>query len=197
MLTYFVRRVFLGCITLLLISLLIYWLIRHMPGTPLTMDVAVQSADKRISQADLERLNKIYGLDKPWYIAYFTWLDNLTYGESGTFVCAKAARRRTIIGERIFPTLLLSGTSLFLTYLLSVPLGIWSTAQRGKLVERGVSTLLYMLYSLPAFVAALLLLIVFYKNLGRIRFSAQAWAWSVKTTISLPAQAKCWILPNT
>ena len=164
MLTYFVRRVFLGGITLLLISLLIYWLIRHMPGTPLTMDVAVQSADKRISQADLERLNKIYGLDKPWYIAYFTWLDNLTYGDLGRSFAQKRPVA-TIIGERLFPTLLLSGTSLFLTYLLSVPLGIWSTAQRGKLAERGVSTMLYMLYSLPAFVAALLLLIVFYKNL--------------------------------
>lgn len=164
MLTYFVRRVLVGGITLFLISLLIYWLIRHMPGTPLTMDVSVQSADKRISKADLERLNKIYGLDKPWYIAYFTWLDNLSYGDLGRSFAQKRPVS-TVIGERIFPTLLLSATSLLLTYLLSVPLGIWATAKRGQFIERSVSTLLYMLYSLPAFVAALLLLIVFYKNL--------------------------------
>jgi len=164
MLTYLVRRVLIGCVTLFLISLLIYWLIRSMPGTPLTMDVAVQSADKRISEADLKRLNKIYGLDKPWYIAYFNWLDNLSFGDLGRSFAQKRPVA-TVIGERIGPTLLLSATSLFLTYLLSVPLGIWSTAKRGTVAERGVSTVLYMLYSLPSFVAALLLLILFYKNL--------------------------------
>ena len=164
MLTYIVRRLLIGGLTLLLISLLIYWLIRHMPGTPLTMDVSVQSADKRISDAELKRLNRIYGLDQPWYIAYFRWLDNLSYGDLGRSFAQKKPVA-DVIGERIFPTLLLSATSLLLTYLLSVPLGIWSTAKRGSLAERSVSTLLYMLYSLPSFVAALLLLIVFYKNL--------------------------------
>lgn len=169
MLTYFVRRILIGCVTLLLITLLIYWLIRHMPGTPLTMDVAVQSADKRISDADLKRLERIYGLDKPWYTAYFQWMNNLTYGELGrSFLQKKPVAE--VIGERVFPTILLSATSLFLTYLLSVPLGIWSTAKRGTTAERSVSTLLYMLYSLPSFVAALLLLIVFYKNLEGTMF---------------------------
>ena len=164
MLTYFVRRVLIGCITLLLISFLIYYLIRHMPGTPLTLDASVQSADKRISDADLKRLERIYGLDKPWYIAYFHWINNLTYGDMGRSFLEKKPVTQ-VIGKRVGPTLLLSATSLFLTYLLSVPLGIWSTANRGKRTERAVSTLLYMLYSLPSFVAALLLLIVFYKNL--------------------------------
>lgn len=164
MLTYFVRRVLIGCITLLLITFLIYWLIRHMPGTPLTMDVAVQSADKRISDADLKRMEKIYGLDKPWYVAYFQWMNNLSYGDLGRSFAEKKPVA-DVIAKRIGPTMLLSATSLFLTYLLSVPLGIWSTAKRGTNSERGVSTLLYMLYSLPSFVAALLLLIVFYKNL--------------------------------
>jgi peptide/nickel transport system permease protein len=63
-------------------------------------------------------------------------------------------------------TLLLSVTSLVLTYLLSIPIGLWSTVRSGTFRERVVSTLLYMLYSLPAFVAALYLQLVFYSNLG-------------------------------
>ena len=172
MLTYLARRIFIGCITLLLITMLIYWLVRHMPGTPLTMDLAVQSADQQISQADLKRLNRIYGLDKPWYSAYFQWLNNLAYLDFGRSFLQKRPVT-TVISERIGPTLLLSTTSLVLTYLLSVPLGIWSTAKRGQLREQAVTVLLYMLYSLPTFVAAMLLLVVFYKNLEGTAFQLQ------------------------
>lgn len=164
MLTYVVRRLFIGCVTLLLVTVLVYWLIRHMPGTPLTMDMAVQSTEKKISANDLKRLNRIYGLDKPWHVAYFQWLNNLAYLDFGRSFGQKRPVL-TVVGERIGPTLVLSATSLFLTYLLSVPLGLWSTAHRGTLREQVVSMLLYMLYSLPSFVAAMLLLVVFYQNL--------------------------------
>ncbi|MCA9175967.1 MAG: ABC transporter permease [Planctomycetales bacterium] len=172
MLSYLIRRIFVGCITLLLITVLIYWLIRHMPGTPLMLDMAVQSTDKRISDAEMKRLERVYGLDKPWHEAYFIWLNNLAYLDMGRSFLEKRPVT-TVIGRRIWPTLLLSSTSLFLTYLLSVPIGIWSTAKRGELSERSVSTLLYMLYSLPTFVAGLLLLVVFYKNLEGTAFQLE------------------------
>jgi len=60
----------------------------------------------------------------------------------------------------------LSITSLALTYLLSIPIGLWSTVRSGTPAERTVSTLLYMLYSLPSFVAALYLQLLFYSKLG-------------------------------
>ena len=63
----------------------------------------------------------------------------------------------TLIGERIGPTLMLSVTSLSLTYLLSIPLGLIASVRSGRWDERATSTLLYMLYSLPSFVAALFL----------------------------------------
>jgi peptide/nickel transport system permease protein len=61
----------------------------------------------------------------------------------------------------IGPTLLLSVTSLVLAYLFSIPLGLYSGVRSGTWQERTLSTVLYMLYSLPSFVAALYLLIVF------------------------------------
>ena len=69
------------------------------------------------------------------------------------------------IAKRIGPTLLLSGTSLFLAYFLSVPLGLYFSARSGKLDERTLSLGMYMLYSLPSFVAALMLLTLFYQKL--------------------------------
>ena len=80
-------------------------------------------------------MKKIYGLDKPPAVAYFGWLGNvlqLNFGNS----FSRYQPVTQVIGERIGPTLLLSGTSLLLGYLLAVPMGLYATARGGKLDER-------------------------------------------------------------
>ena len=88
MLAFLVRRLLIGAVTLLLITFILYGLIRKMPGTPLTVNMAEVDPSKRLSPEDLERLNKAYGLDKPWTTAYVYWLGNvfrLDLGSSFTF----------------------------------------------------------------------------------------------------------------
>ena len=157
MLAYLIRRFAIGLLTLLLITLVIYALIRHMPGTPLTADPAMMDPSKQLTPAEIARLNRLYGLDKPWYEAYFVWLSNVVRLDLGRSISQNNAPVATLIVERMPATLLLSVTSLILTYLLSIPIGLWATVHSGTLRERTVSSLLYMLYSLPAFVAALFL----------------------------------------
>src|SRR5688500_13637347 len=77
MLHYLIRRVLLGVLTLLLITFLIFGLIRNMPGSPLTVNMAEIDPSRQISQEQVERLKKIYGLDKHWTVAYLAWLKNL------------------------------------------------------------------------------------------------------------------------
>lgn len=157
MFSYLVRRLILAALTLVLISFVIYALIRHMPGTPLTTDPTMMDPSKQISEVELVRLNKLYGLDKPWYQAYFVWLGNALRLDFGKSIPRNNVPVARLIGERIPATLILSATSLLLTYLLSIPIGVWSSIKSGTRAERSVSTLLYMLYSLPSFVAALFL----------------------------------------
>ena len=164
MLSYLVRRLLIGAFTLVLISFLVYALIRNMPGTPLTL-VEGEDASKKISAEDIERMNKTFGLDKPWPEAYVLWLSHVARGDLGRSLSRKQPVAR-LIGQRIGPTLLLSAVSLFLTYLLSVPLGLMMTARSGRADGEGLSMLLFMLYSFPTFVAALLLQIAFSVRLG-------------------------------
>src|SRR5262245_56982386 len=114
----------------------------------------------KLRSEDLEQMKKIYGLDLPWYEAYFQWLGRLTRLNLGNSI-SRHAPVTQVIGERIGPTLLLSGTSLLLGYLLAIPMGLYGTARTGKLDERAMNVALYMLYSLPAFVAALFLQMFF------------------------------------
>ena len=156
MLSYLVRRLILGSLTLLIITFIVYGMIRNMPGSPLTQQMTNMDPSQVISEADMQRMLKTYGLDKPWYESYGIWVKNLATGDLGR----SFSRKRPvveIIAERVGPTLLLTLTSLCLTYLFSVPIGLWATARSGHADERTVSTILYMLYSFPSFVAALFL----------------------------------------
>ncbi|TWT46546.1 ABC transporter permease [Botrimarina hoheduenensis] len=156
MLDYLIRRFLLAAVTLALITFLVYGLIRLMPGDPLLMQMESMGPDKMPRAEDLERMREVFGLNDPWYVAYFDWLGRIVRGDLGVSL-SRNTKVAAIISERIGPTLLLSLSSLSLTYLLSIPLGLYSTARANKPDERVLSTLLYMLYSLPSFVAALLL----------------------------------------
>jgi peptide/nickel transport system permease protein len=166
MFNYLIRRIALGLLTLLLISFLVYALIRNIPGTPLTTDPAMMNPGKMPSQDDIKRWERLYGLDKPWYQAYFIWLSNTVRLDLGRSIPQNNKPVTELIAERAPATLMLSVTSIILAYALSVPLGLWTTVRSGTLRERAVSTALYMLYSLPAFVAALYLQLLFYSKLG-------------------------------
>jgi peptide/nickel transport system permease protein len=164
MLSYLIRRLLFAAVTLLFVTFAVYALIRNMPGTPLTINMAEADPSKQISLQEQERLKRTYGLDKPWYIGYFVWLNKVRQLDLGYSMFEKEAVVQSI-GKRIGPTLLLSGTSLVLAYVLSIPLGLYFSARSSKPDERALSLLMYMLYSLPSFVAALMLLTLFYQRL--------------------------------
>ncbi|CAN0343042.1 unnamed protein product, partial [Ectocarpus sp. 4 AP-2014] len=155
-LDYLIRRLVLALGTLLLITFLVYGLIRLMPGDPLLVALESMGPDKMASTEDIERMREIFGLNDPWYVAYFQWLGRTVTGDLGTSL-SRNAPVATIISQRIGPTLMLSLSSLCLTYLLAIPMGLYASARANHPEERVLSTILYMLYSLPSFVAALLL----------------------------------------
>src|SRR5207245_8541549 len=63
------------------------------------------------------------------------------------------------IGEALPRTLLLTGLSLFLTYAIAIPIGIFSAARRGSAADRVATVVLFSLYSLPNFWAAIMLML--------------------------------------
>lgn len=159
MLTYLIRRLLIGCLTLWLITMLIYGLIRFMPGDPLAVHAGNMDPSKKINAADIERMRRLLGLDQPIHVAYLNWVKSTLQGDLGRSIARKQPVVR-LIRERVGPTLLISLTSLILAFVLSIPLGLRATVTSGSLEERSLSTVLYMLYSLPAFVAALFLQIL-------------------------------------
>ena len=159
MLEFLIRRLSIGLLTLLLITFGVYGLVRAMPGSPLTLAMDRGDLKRQISEADQKELERQYGLHLPWPVAYVKWVAEMARGDLGR----SFARKRPVsevIGERLGPTLMLSTTSLLLAYLISIPLGLLSVARAGKWDERATGISLYVLYSFPSFVAALMLQLV-------------------------------------
>lgn len=156
MFSYLTRRLAIGVVTLLLITFVIYGLIRNIPGTPLTVNMAELDPSKQLSPERIKQLEAAYGLDKPWQVAYWIWLGKVLRADLGTSFSHNRSVLSLIL-ERLGPTLLLSLPSLVIAYVLSIPMGIFASARANRPEERVLSTILYMLYSFPSFVAALFL----------------------------------------
>jgi peptide/nickel transport system permease protein len=154
-----------------------------MPGTPLTVQLGESDPSRKLNPEDQERMKRIYGLDRPWHEGYLRWLGNVARGDLGRSFSRKQPVT-SLIGERIGPTFLLSGTALVLTWLLGVPLGLYASARSGMADERATSLLLYILYSFPTFVAALFLQIVF-----AVWLRGTAWELPLFGMSDLPADA--------
>ena len=196
MFAYLVRRLLQAVLTLFLVTFLIFGLVRAMPGSPLTLAENANSEDINISKEDRQRALEKYDLDVPWYEAYFTqFLGPISRGELGKTIRSEPVSEK--IGECVYPTLLLSVISLSLAYVLAIPLGLYSSARAGRADERGLSVLLYMLYSLPGFVAALFLQLVVAVKLDLLpleglsqydpsEVSAGVYAWDVLQHAVLP-----------
>jgi len=160
MTTYIFRRVLLLIPTLFGITLLTFLLIRYSPlNAALIKGRGGEGGGKAMTAEIREQMIKLYGLDKPPLIAYGLWVwksAHLDLGESTVDHRSVAAK----IEERLPLTISLAGSAVIISYLLAIPLGIVAALRRGQMVDRTISFIVFVLYSIPSFAAALLLILL-------------------------------------
>ncbi|MFN2633365.1 MAG: ABC transporter permease [Thermoanaerobaculia bacterium] len=151
---YVVRRLLLALPTLAGIVVLVFFLLHLAPGSP--MSALGGDSGRRVSQRAAEEMRKVYGLDRPLPERFGRWVGRvarLDFGDS--FVDRRPVLER--IGEALPYTLVLNGLALLLTLAIAVPLGVVAGGRPEGLLDRASGALLFALYSMPAFWAALLL----------------------------------------
>jgi peptide/nickel transport system permease protein len=157
---YIARRLLLMIPSFIGISIVTFLLIQSVPGSPVYM--RLRSADglmrgEAATEEIIQQTKALYGLDKPIHVQYVTWLGKmirLDFGKSykdGRPVLEK-------IGEALPITLQLSVLSIFITYLVAVPAGVFSATRRGSWADSFLTLILFILYSLPSFWVAMLLM---------------------------------------
>jgi peptide/nickel transport system permease protein len=199
MTTYILRRLLLVIPTMFGITLVTFMLIWLAPGNAAMVKGSSNPNGSHVVTAEArEATIKLYGLDENPFVAYGKWVGNvvqLNFGES--FMDHRPVLDK--IRERIGLSVSLTGTALLLSYIIAVPLGILAALRRGSTLDRTISFTVFFLYSIPVFVAALVLILFVaggdYLNLlpmygansiNASEMSTPAWVWDRIQHMILP-----------
>lgn len=159
-LAYTVKRLLQGIFTLWLASILSFAIIQLAPGDYL--DTLQQNPE--ISEQTLEQLRRQFGLDRPPVEQYWLWLQSIiTEGDFGrSFTYQRPVTE--VLMERIPATLLLAISSLVVTWVIGIPLGILAAVRQNTAIDRFLRLISYTGQGFPSFITALLLLFLAQKT---------------------------------
>lgn len=157
--SYLLRRLFYAFLTFLGITIATFTLIHSVPGDPISFYIG-RAGLGSMSPERLAVIRRQYHLDDPLPQQYFYWLRDVVKLDFGRSTVDKRP-----VSERIFEklpnTLQLNGIAFFLAAAIGIPIGMWSAARAGRRLERASAVFFFLLYSLPSFWVALLLMQIF------------------------------------
>jgi len=159
MATYIIRRLILAVVVLIIVSLLVFFTIRLLPGDPillyLTRGAAVTLTPEQIAEARHE-----FGLDKPIIIQYFNWLGNLFRGDLGISLFYRESVGK-LISERLPITINLGLVAFVLSFFLGVVTGVISALKLDKPIDTIITVLANIGITIPVFWLGIILIYFF------------------------------------
>jgi peptide/nickel transport system permease protein len=185
--SYLIRRLSLMVLTLFGISVLIFVLLRVVPGN--IADILFDAAGM-VSAAEKHKLEIELGLDKPIVVQYVNWIGGLARGDLGyTYVSEQPALAEIL--PRIPVTAKLAGLALLFAILLGVPLGVVSAVRQDTALDYVLRVVSLSGLSLPSFWLGLLILMAFVRYAGWIPIYAEkpASIWHELMLLAIPAAA--------
>ena len=162
MLKMIVRRLLLGVVTIGMVSLIIFGGVELLPGDACTAFLEREAQGKL-----LENCRADLGLNRPAYVRYWSWVSGAVHGDFGIAVNGRETIA-SLVGERLLNTLLLTGCAMLVGIPLALLLGVVCALWRDRSVDLLFSSLAILAMTIPEFVSATLLILVFSVWLGWI-----------------------------
>ena len=192
---YFAKRLGMALVTIFLVTCVTFLLMNAVPGSPWL-------SEKTPSEATLAALNAKYGLDKPVHVQLLMYLKNLLHGDFGVSLKMQRNREVTSIILEMFPVSAKIGAiALAWAVLVGVPLGCLAAFKRGKLTDSILRVVCTLGISMPSFVVASVLLVVFaggaLKLFPRIFDASQGWRSYVLPCFALGFYPMCYTARQT
>ena len=155
MIAYVFRRLLATIPVMGVVAIFVFSLLYIAPGDP-----AAIIAGDIASAADIARIHHQLGLDEPFLLRFGHWLLNVLHGDLGISIFTNLPVTQ-LIGQRLEPTLSLTISTLIFTLLFSIPLGVIAAWKAGTWIDHGVMILAVLGFSLPSFVLAYVLILIF------------------------------------
>lgn len=155
MLGYIFRRIVQMIPVMILISLFAFFLVRLVPGDPVTIMLGNRANDENVAQ-----LNANLGLDRPLWVQYGLFVGNVLRGDLGDSM-RRGEPVATIIADRLPPTLFLATYAMLLATAISLPLATWAALHRGRLPDQAVRVFTLASLAMPTYWIGMMLLQLF------------------------------------
>ena len=198
MLTYIGRRALLAAFTVWAISVLSFVIIQLPPGDYVTSYIAQMAASGSVvTEQEAQNLRIQYGLGQPIYVQYYKWVKLIAEGNFGMSMEWKRPVTE-VIGDRLWLTVVVSVAALFLTWVLALPIGIYSAVRQYSVGDYTATFVGFIGLAVPNFLLALVLLYLgftlFNANIGGL-FSVElqdapwsaAKVWDLCKHLPIPA----------
>ena len=161
---YAVKRIALIIPTVLLVSIIVFTVMRLLPGDPAL--VILSEGDAAFTQEELEDLRRQLGTDRPIVVQYVDWIGGLVQGDLGTSIWRSGQPVTKLVGDRIFRTLELAVLAILIAVVFAVPLGVVSAIKPDSLIDYLSRVIALIGISIPTFFAGLLVVLVLSRGFG-------------------------------
>ena len=198
MLIYIGRRLVIAMVTCVAISMLTFVIIRLPPGDFVDAYIAnLAASGSSVSADQAEAMRHEYGLDRPVYVQYGLWMNRVVNGDFGVSMMWRRPVTE-VIGDRLWLTMAVSFAALFLTWMIALPIGIYSAVRQYSIGDYVATMLGFIGLSIPNFLLSLILMYTGFRYFGLSiggLFSAEyaqapwsaAKAWDLAKHLPLPA----------
>lgn len=154
MVSYIVNRLWQLVITLFIVSLVVFFLVR-LRGDPVTV-----MAPPTFNQEQIEALRRAWGFDKPLWEQYVVFLRKAVTGDFGRSVQHRIPAIELVM-DRLLNTYILAGTSALVALVIAIPLGVFSAVKRNSVIDVGLTLAATGGRAMPSFWVGLMLMLVF------------------------------------
>lgn len=141
--------------SLLIASLIIFLLLRAVPGDPARVALGVNATDEAVAE-----LSSQLGTDRPLVVQYLDWMGGLLTGDFGLSLSSRQDITPMVV-DRAQVSLILVGTSMVLSLLIAVPMGMWAARRSGRVDGSLITAGSQVGIAIPSFLAGVLLVTVF------------------------------------
>lgn len=164
---FIVRKLLIMILTVFLISFAVFYIITLPPGDFLTTYIGrLTAAGESVDPVMIENLRAQYGLDKPFVVQYWMWISNILLHGNFGYSFSLSMPVTTIIKAYIGPTMALSLVTMLFTYLISIPVGIYSAVHQYSVGDYAFTTIGFLGQAIPNFLLAILLMFLSFKLIG-------------------------------
>ena len=191
---YILKRLLIGVLVVLCVSLVIFGILQAMPGDPVEL-----MTSPRVSQAKVAEIRARWGLDQPPVVQYFYWLGNVLTGNFGVSITTGQAVTY-LIAQRLPYTLMLTGVAIVVEYAIAIPLGLFAAVHKDGPFDRAMNVIMVVLWSMPGFWLGVLLIMLFSIRLGALPISGYSGPVSMilpVLTLALPNLAQTFRLTRS